>query len=66
MSVERQLRPLNNLVALYRKGLFFKSTTGKYMIALKPFHFFSIIPFDFIISNSILTLKPVFQLIHIL
>lgn len=65
MSVERQLRPLSNVPAQCRRGLFFKRTTGKYTTALKPFHFFNVIPFDFIISNSILTLKPILQLIYI-
>lgn len=62
MSVERQLRPLINVLVMYRIGLFFKSTTGKHVTTLEHFHFFNTVPFDFVISNSIETCT---QLIHI-
>lgn len=46
MPLERQLRPLINVLVVYRIGLFFKSTTGKYMTTLEHFHFFNTVPFD--------------------
>lgn len=58
VSVDRQLRPPNNMLALCKSGLFVRSITEKYMAILKPFHFCNIVPLDLIISNSILTLKP--------
>lgn len=58
VSVDRQLRPPNNILALCKSGLCVRSITRKYMAILKPFHFCNIVPLDLIISNSILTLKP--------
>lgn len=43
----------------------FSRAQKKQMMTLKYFYFFSIVPFDFSISNSILSLKSVLQLIHI-
>lgn len=59
LNVCGEAADLINVLVMYRIGLFFKSTTGKHMTTLEHFHFFNTVPFDFVIFNSILTLKPV-------
>lgn len=43
----------------------FSRAQKKQMLTLKSFYFFNIVPFDFMISKSILSLKSVLELIHI-